>query len=100
MAERCGRTRGGAECKPADALQTAHDEREPEVIDCAAELAKARGAGFNSRRGGTPGDLVTSLGFFSIRKRLDLLGGRFETDSSLGKGSRFTLQAPVSPGTS
>jgi signal transduction histidine kinase len=58
------------------------------------------GVGFNSRPLGKPGDLVTNLGLFSIRKRLDLLGGRFEIDSSLGRGSRFTLRAPVSPGVS
>jgi signal transduction histidine kinase len=57
-----------------------------------------RGVGFNSRPVGAPEDHVTNLGLFSIRKRLDLLGGRFEIDSSLGRGSRFTLRAPVSPG--
>ena len=38
---------------------------------------------------------AVSLGLFNIRKRLDLLGGRFEMDSIPGKGSHFTLQAPV-----
>jgi signal transduction histidine kinase len=56
------------------------------------------GVGFNSQPQGKPGDLAANLGLFSIRKRLDLLGGRFEIDSSLGRGSRFTLQAPVSAG--
>jgi len=55
------------------------------------------GVGFNSRPVGMPGNLATNLGLFSIRKRLDLLGGRFEIDSAPGKGSRFTLRAPVSP---
>ena len=58
------------------------------------------GVGFNTRPHGTPEDLVASLGLFGIRKRLDLLGGRFEIDSRLGKGSRFTLRAPVSPSVS
>jgi signal transduction histidine kinase len=58
------------------------------------------GVGFDSRRGGMLGDPVASLGLFGIRKRLDLLGGRFEIDSGLGRGSRFTLRAPVSPSVS
>jgi signal transduction histidine kinase len=58
------------------------------------------GIGFNSLSLGMPEDLVTNLGLFSIRKRLDLLGGRFEIDSGIGRGSRFTLRAPVSSGAS
>jgi signal transduction histidine kinase/ActR/RegA family two-component response regulator len=34
-------------------------------------------------------------GLFSIRERLDLLGGKLEIDSAAGKGCRVTLVAPV-----
>ncbi len=36
-----------------------------------------------------------SFGLFSIRERMSLIGGRFEVDSSPGKGARFTLTAPL-----
>ena len=55
------------------------------------------GRGFDPLREDTLVDPVTGLGLFSIRNRLDLLGGRFEIDSGPGKGSRFTLRAPVGP---
>ncbi|MGE5255349.1 MAG: response regulator [Hyphomicrobiales bacterium] len=35
------------------------------------------------------------FGLFSIRERITLIGGRFEADSSPGKGARFTLTAPL-----
>jgi len=54
-----------------------------------------RGRGFDSPREGVSGASDAGLGLFRIRNRLDLLGGRFEIDSAPGKGSRFTLQAPV-----
>jgi len=53
-----------------------------------------RGAGFDpgqiARRAGKAG----GFGLFSIRERLDMLGGRMEVDSAPGRGSRFTLRAP------
>ena len=36
-----------------------------------------------------------NFGLFSIRERLNLIGGRFEIDSFPGKGARFTLTAPL-----
>lgn len=36
------------------------------------------------------------FGLFSLRERLESLGGRFEVRSAPGQGSRFTLQAPWS----
>lgn len=36
-----------------------------------------------------------NYGLFSIRERLSYLGGRMEIDSAPGRGSRFTLIAPV-----
>jgi signal transduction histidine kinase len=55
-----------------------------------------RGAGFDALQRSASENPAVSLGLFNIRKRLDLLGGRFEIDSDCGKGSRFTLRAPVS----
>src|SRR5204863_246505 len=33
-------------------------------------------------------------GLFSIQERVSLLGGRFEVDSAIGRGTRFRLIAP------
>jgi PAS domain S-box-containing protein len=56
------------------------------------------GAGFNPEtlraRDGTEG----GFGLFSLRERLDLLGGRFEVESAPGRGARFTILGPL-PGT-
>jgi PAS domain S-box-containing protein len=38
------------------------------------------------------------FGLFSIRERLDVIGGTFEMSSSPGVGSRATLRAPLWPG--
>ncbi|MFA9478785.1 PAS domain S-box protein [Phycisphaerales bacterium AB-hyl4] len=37
----------------------------------------------------------TSFGLFSIRERLDHLGGRMEVDSAIDRGTRFTLFVPL-----
>jgi ligand-binding sensor domain-containing protein/signal transduction histidine kinase len=39
-----------------------------------------------------------AFGLFSIRERLDLIGGRLEIDSRPGKGARLTLLAPLGHG--
>jgi CheY-like chemotaxis protein len=41
-----------------------------------------------------PGRIGAGFGLFSIRERLDLVGGRLVIDSAPGQGSRFTLSAP------
>jgi CheY-like chemotaxis protein len=41
------------------------------------------------------GDKGGGFGLFSIRERINLIGGRFEIDSSPGKGARFTLTVPL-----
>ncbi|HSB78836.1 MAG TPA: PAS domain S-box protein, partial [Candidatus Methylomirabilis sp.] len=43
--------------------------------------------------GGTGG----GFGLFSIRQRVELLGGRMDIDSGYGRGSRFTLWVPLRP---
>jgi len=35
------------------------------------------------------------FGIFSIRERIQLIGGEFEADSTYGKGARFTLTVPM-----
>jgi PAS domain S-box-containing protein len=45
-------------------------------------------AGVESNRG---------FGLFSIRERLQLIGGQFEIESKPGKGSRFVLSVPIQP---
>ena len=54
-----------------------------------------QGAGFDPKslnRVGKPGG---GFGLFSIRERLDLVGGNLEIDSRPGKGSRFVLTVPI-----
>lgn len=41
------------------------------------------------------GESGNGFGLFSIRERLGLMGGQMEIDSFPGRGSRFTLTAPV-----
>jgi DNA-binding NarL/FixJ family response regulator/anti-sigma regulatory factor (Ser/Thr protein kinase) len=53
------------------------------------------GAGFSPQQLRAHGGTGGGFGLFSIRERLDLLGGRMEIESSPGQGSRFTLWAPV-----
>jgi PAS domain S-box-containing protein len=70
--------------------------RQAQVRVCRVEdlihvTGEDQGAGFdlrklNAGRGG--------FGLRSVRERLDLLGGRMEIHSELGRGSRFTLIAP------
>jgi signal transduction histidine kinase len=37
------------------------------------------------------------FGFFSVRERLDLVGGRLEVDSAPDKGTTVAIHAPVQP---
>jgi PAS domain S-box-containing protein len=58
-------------------------------------LVSDDGAGFDPEpvraREGTSG----SFGLFSLRERLELLGGQFEVDSAPGRGASFTMIAPL-----
>ena len=53
------------------------------------------GAGFDPTALKMAGDSGGGFGLFSIRERLELLGGRMDIDSAPGGGSRFILTAPV-----
>jgi PAS domain S-box-containing protein len=52
------------------------------------------GAGFDPCRLKPAGDAGGGFGLFSIGERIGLLGGRFEIDSTPGKGSHFSLTVP------
>ena len=60
-------------------------------------LLKDEGAGFAPPAAFQTGGPKGGYGIFSIRERLDLLGGRIDIRSRPGKGSRFTLLAPLGP---
>jgi PAS domain S-box-containing protein len=54
-----------------------------------------KGKGFDPERMWMEADPVPGFGLFSIRERMELLGGRLEVDSTPGRGSAFTLIAPT-----
>jgi len=58
-------------------------------------LVADKGAGFDPKQIRAEGGGTGGFGLFSLRERLDLLGGRVEIDSMPGRGSRFTLVAPL-----
>ncbi|MCE5326355.1 MAG: PAS domain-containing protein [Planctomycetaceae bacterium] len=54
-----------------------------------------QGRGFDSKVIETRTGRTGGFGLFSIAERLGLLGGKMEVDSAPGRGSHFTLTAPV-----
>lgn len=52
-----------------------------------------RGPGFDPRKVRPAGEMGGGFGLFSIRERLDLIGGRMAIDSTPGHGSRVVLTA-------
>ncbi len=54
-----------------------------------------KGVGFDPRQLRAEGAPSGGFGLFSIKERLDLMGGRVEIDSAPGRGSRFKLVAPL-----
>jgi signal transduction histidine kinase len=46
----------------------------------------------------TTGTVPQTFGLYSVRKRLELLGGRLEVESQPGRGSSLSLRVPVSVG--
>jgi PAS domain S-box-containing protein len=55
------------------------------------------GVGFDTEGVRVPAGQDGGFGLFSIRERLDVIGGSFEMSSSPGVGSRATLRAPLRP---
>jgi PAS domain S-box-containing protein len=54
-----------------------------------------QGCGFDVHAVRWGGDRAAGFGLFTIRERLELIGGRMQIDSTPGKGSRFELSAPI-----
>ena len=75
-------------------VRAAHVEIAQQAHEVRIRVSDA-GVGFRPgdlrAEGGTSG----GFGLFSIRQRLELLGGRMEIDSAPGYGSRFLLVAPL-----
>ena len=59
-------------------------------------VVEDRGEGFDLSLLRADERLTGGYGLFSIRERLDNLGGRMSVDSAPGRGARITLVAPVS----
>ncbi len=53
------------------------------------------GCGFDPANICLPGDKRSCLGLFSIRQRIEYLGGSLSIDSAPGRGSRITVVAPL-----
>ncbi len=53
------------------------------------------GCGFDATRLDTPGEMGAGFGLFSLRERLQLVGGVLEIESALNAGSRFRLRLPL-----
>jgi signal transduction histidine kinase len=53
------------------------------------------GAGFNPSQLCRPSREKSCLGLFSIRQRIEYLGGTMLTDSEPGRGTRITLLVPL-----
>ena len=52
------------------------------------------GVGFDPNEKPLADNSGNGLGLFSIRERLELIGGQFEIESAPGKGSRLVLTVP------
>jgi signal transduction histidine kinase len=53
------------------------------------------GKGFDSVKVTSSAAKDTKFGLFSIRQRLEQLGGHFEIDSEPGRGSKFSMTVPL-----
>jgi signal transduction histidine kinase len=57
-----------------------------------------RGAGWANADEKVDGETTGGFGLFSIRERLELLGGRLEVETAPGRGTRVSIWAPRSQG--
>jgi PAS domain S-box-containing protein len=55
-----------------------------------------KGVGFNQEKLKVPGDKAGGFGLFSIRHRMDLIGGKLQITSKEGEGTRLCLTIPIS----
>ncbi|HYL82057.1 MAG TPA: response regulator, partial [Candidatus Acidoferrum sp.] len=62
-----------------------------QVVICVTDT----GVGFDPSFLWVEGGVIGGFGLFSIRQRLELLGGRLDIASTPGQGSRMTLRAPL-----
>ena len=62
---------------------------------CVIEVVD-EGAGFDPDALDDEGDPDTHFGLFSVRKRLDLVGGRLTIDAAPGEGTRARIEVPLS----
>ncbi|MGA2059381.1 MAG: MEDS domain-containing protein [Thermoguttaceae bacterium] len=53
-----------------------------------------KGAGFNAEQMQVNGNGITGLGLFSIRERLEQMGGRLEVHTGAGQGTSVSIFAP------
>ncbi len=58
-------------------------------------LVSDQGVGFDPGQSGSDHASANGFGLFSIRERLELVGGKLAVESAPGSGSRFTLTVPV-----
>jgi PAS domain S-box-containing protein len=58
-------------------------------------VVEDKGAGFNPAQIDSLAVVNSGFGLFSIRERLNILGGSLQIASAPGRGSRFTLVAPL-----
>jgi CheY-like chemotaxis protein len=58
-------------------------------------IVEDKGKGFDPSRF-TAGDSIKGIGLFSLRERLNMMGGCLQIESSPGQGSRFKIVTPYS----
>jgi PAS domain S-box-containing protein len=66
-----------------------------EIEDSVQITVLDQGCGFDLNAVRWVGERAAGFGLFTIRERLELIGGRLQMESAPGKGSRFVLSAPT-----
>ncbi|MGA2380726.1 MAG: response regulator, partial [Spirochaetia bacterium] len=64
---------------------------------CVRVTVSDEGAGFDPEKAHAPGLASGGIGLFSIRERLDVIGGGMKIESAAGRGSRLTVWVPADP---